>query len=96
MAAASSSAGAAANAALGDVAGHHHQQVGAQAADLLDDLLPCAAADGNHGDHGGDADDDAEHGEGAAQLVQTQRVEGGDECVEEAHSAASARSSPRS
>ena len=44
-------------------------QVGAQALDLLLDARLRAAADRDHGDHRADADDDAEHGERAAQLV---------------------------
>ena len=78
------------HAALRDVARHHDQEVGAEAADLGHYLLAGAAADGDHRDHRRDADDDAEHGQRAAQFMQAQRVERGDDGVEQGHSVAPA------
>ena len=56
-------------------AGNHHQQVGAEAVDLLLHCGVGALADAHHGDDRGDADDDAEHGQRRAQLVAPQRAQ---------------------
>jgi hypothetical protein len=59
-------ADAAARAARGHGARQHHDDVGAEAADLFLDARLGAAAHRDHDDHGGDADDDAEHGQPSA------------------------------
>jgi hypothetical protein len=46
----------------------------AELADLLLGLMAGALSDGEHGDHGGDAEDDAKGGEHGAQLVQPQAL----------------------
>ena len=79
------------HAALRDIARGNDQEVGAEAADLRHHLLARAAADRDHRDHGRDADDDAEHGERAAQLVQPQRIERGKDGVAELHAACPGR-----
>ena len=57
-------------------AGQHQHDVRAQALDLLLDALLRAAADRDHRDHRGHADDDAEHRQDAAQQVGGQRAPG--------------------
>ena len=49
---------------------------GAQLADLLQGMPFGAFADGQHGDHGADAQDRAQHGQQAAQLVEQQIADG--------------------
>ena len=63
----------------GDAAAHrpgglHDQQIAAQLGDVLLYLLGGARADGDHRDHGGDADDDAEQGQEGAQRVAAHRA----------------------
>ena len=41
-------------------AGADQHQIGAEGADAVEHFLPAAFAHRQHGDHGGDADDDAE------------------------------------
>ena len=53
----------------------NHDDVAADGGDLLMDAVGGAAAHRYHGDHGADADDDAEHGQRRAQLVHAQRAE---------------------
>ena len=48
---------------------HHRQHPGAEALDLLVDGPLGARAKSDHGDHRGDADDDAEHGEAGTQQI---------------------------
>ena len=55
--------------------GHDEDEVRAESLDLGLDLLLGAAADGDQDHDGRDADDDAEHGQHAAQPVGPQRVE---------------------
>ncbi len=50
----------------------HHQQVGAQGGDVPRDLALGPFADGEHDDHRAHSDDNAEHGQGATQLVARQ------------------------
>ncbi len=68
-----------------DVTGDDEDQVAAQTLDLALDLLPGARADRHHQHHGGDADDDAEHGEQAADPVAAQRIQGDAERLEALH-----------
>src|ERR1019366_7918500 len=69
-------AGAHSDAGVGDAAGQHDDQIAADGIDLLFDAALRAGADRNHGNHGGDTDDDAEHGEGGAHLIDAQSAEG--------------------
>jgi hypothetical protein len=57
-------------------AAEHEEQVGTDPADRAGDGLLGAAADRQHGDHGGYADDDPEHGQPGAQLVRIEAFEG--------------------
>jgi hypothetical protein len=66
-----------------------HKEVRAEAADLRHHLFARAATNRDHCDHRGDADDDAEHGQCTAQLVQAQGVERGRDGITVRHSAAS-------
>ena len=61
-----------ARAAHREVAGQHDDEVGAQALDLVLDARLRAGADGDHRDHRAHADDDAEHRQRGAQLVDAQ------------------------
>ncbi len=65
------------HAALRLRAGQHQHDVGAQALDLFLDALLRARADGDHRDHRGHADDDAQHRQDAAQQVGGERAPGG-------------------
>ena len=65
----------AANAARIRRAGRDDEHVAAQASHRVLDVALDAHADGNHGDDGGNADDDAEHGEDGAQLVRKKLVQ---------------------
>jgi hypothetical protein len=65
--------------------GHEDHQVGAEAVDLVLDLLLGPAADGHQHHHRGDADDDAEHGEQAAQPVRAQGRDGDAERLGDPH-----------
>ncbi len=69
-----SRAGAHADAARSHAAGQDDDQVRAEAPDLLVDPGLRARADRDHRDHRADADDDAEHGQDAAQLVHAERA----------------------
>ncbi len=73
------------------------QLVGAEARDLVLDLLAGAVADGTHHDHRGHADDDAQRSEHAAHHVQAQGDDGGLEIFDDVHGCPSAtrRSSTR-
>ena len=57
--------------------GRDGEEVAAQALDPLRDPRGGALADGDHGDHRADADEDAEDGEHGAHLVLQQRAGGG-------------------
>src|SRR5437867_4163641 len=61
-------------------------EVRAQRQDRVLHLLRCAVADGDHGDHGRDADDHAEHRQRGAQLVHDERLQRGAERVVQLHS----------
>jgi hypothetical protein len=74
-----------AHAARREVARQHDDEVGAQALDLVLDARLRARADRRHRDHRAHADDDAEHRQGAAQLVDAQRGERDPERREKAH-----------
>ena len=63
-----------AHAARGLRAGDTTMRFEPMALDLLGDARLGAGAHGDHGDHRGHADDDAEHGERAAQLVHAERA----------------------
>ena len=67
---------AAAHAAHGGGAGDDHDQVGSQACYAGFDSLLRAFAHRQHGDDGPDADQDAQHGKGAADLVGAQCAQG--------------------
>ena len=64
-----------ADAALLEVAGAHHDHVGAGRLDLRLDRRLRAGAERHHRDHRGHADDHAEHGQRGAHLVARQRLE---------------------
>jgi hypothetical protein len=64
-----------AHAALGDGAGQHQHDVGAQALHLLLHAVGGALPHGDHRDHRRHADDDAQHGQDAAQRVGGQRAQ---------------------
>src|SRR5439155_7612651 len=64
-------------------------QVRPEALDLLGHARLGAGADTDHRDHGGDADDDAEHRERAPKLVDPQRSDGDADALPDAHAAAS-------
>ena len=70
---------------LGDIARNYNEQVRAQTADLGGDLLPCPCPDRHHGDHCRHPDDDAEHRQGTAQLVQAERIKGRQDGVKVGH-----------
>ena len=70
---------AGADAARGQRAGQDHDDVGAEALDLLADRLAGAVAHGDHDDQRGDADEHAEHGERRAHLVAPDRLSRGGE-----------------
>jgi len=65
--------------AQADTAGVHaarlnNDHIAADGGDLLLNALGGPAAHGDHGDHRADADDDAQHGQRAAQFVDAQRA----------------------
>src|SRR5678815_3892421 len=62
-------------AVLNHVAGHDEQQVASETADRVLHEVLRALANGHHGDHGADADDDAQRGEDRAHLVSHERAE---------------------
>ena len=66
-------------------AGRHRQHVGAERRKLLVDRLLRAAAEGEHRDDRGDADDDAEHRERGAKRVAAHRVERQADRLQERH-----------
>ncbi len=70
---------AAAHAPGDDRARQDHDQIGAEAFDLLAHRLVGALADGDHGDQRGDADEDAEHGQRRAHHVAADRLRRGGE-----------------
>src|SRR5258707_14302450 len=57
----------------------------AETPDRGDDPLPCPGPDRHHGDHRCQADDDAEHCQGTAQLVQAECIKGGQDGVKIGH-----------
>jgi len=57
------------DAAGGAAPRHDDQEVAADACHLLGDPLPCPGSDGQHRDHRAHADDDPEHGQRGAHLV---------------------------
>ena len=69
------------------LAGTQHQQVAAEAADLVRHGLRRAVAQRDHGDHGADADDDAEHGEERAHQVAPDLSQGEQQCGPAHHAA---------
>jgi site-specific recombinase XerC len=69
-------AAAGADTAAGDRAGQYQQDVAADAGDLLRDDVAGAGAHRHHGDHCGDADDDPQHGQEGAHLVDPERPQG--------------------
>ena len=80
---------AGADAARGQRAGQDHDDVGAEALDLLADRLAGAIAHGDHDDERGDADEDAEHGERRTHLVASDRLgRGGEDHEREGEEAA--------
>ncbi len=66
---------AAAHAAHGEVAGHDGDEVRAARSNLLLDAYLGAVAERDQRNHGRDADDHAEHGQGCAHLVARERLE---------------------
>ena len=74
-----------ARAAHREVAGQDDDEVGAQALDLVLDARLRAGADGDHRDHRAHADDDAEHRQRGAQLVDAQRGQRDAQRGEEVH-----------
>ncbi len=60
-------------------AGPDQHQIGPEGADAVENFLPAAFAHRQHGDHGGDADDDAEQRKHGPKDVDAQRAPGGDE-----------------
>src|SRR5262249_44035129 len=77
-------------------AGEHDDQVRAEALDLLGHAGLRARAHADHGDDRAHADDDAEHGQRAAQLVDPQRAEGDAGALQRVHASASSASRSRS
>src|SRR6185503_87755 len=69
--------------------------VRAQRADLLLDALLRARADRDHDDDGADADDDAEHGKRAAQLVDRECAQRHAKELQRAHTAIAAAATGR-
>jgi hypothetical protein len=65
------------------------EQVAAQPGKLVGDILLHAAPDGHQRDHRADADDDAQHGQDAAQLVGGQRAHGNAHRLDDFHGATS-------
>ena len=61
-----------------------HQQVAAEAGDLVGDHARGAVAQRHHGDHRADADDDAEHGQERAHQVAADRAQGEQQGVQAA------------
>src|SRR4029079_17602869 len=53
-----------------------------------------SAPERHHGDHRGDADDDAQHREQRAELVRAQRLERHRDCLEDRHVRSPPRSTP--
>ena len=78
-----------ARSARGHRAGKQHDQVRAERLDLFLHTRLGARAHPDHGDHGGNADDDAEHGERAAKLVDPQRAQRNPYAREPGHAATS-------
>ena len=76
---------AGAHAGRHEVAGAHHDHVGARRLDLRLDRRLGAGAERDHGDDGTDADDHAKHGQRRAHLVASQRLEGDPEDHQDAH-----------
>ena len=70
---------AGADAARGQRAGQNHDDVGAEALDLLAHRLARAVAHGDHDDERGDADKHPEHGERRTHLVASDRLRRGGE-----------------
>ena len=70
---------AGANAAGGDGARQDHDDIGAEALDLLSHRLVGAVADRDHHDERGDADENAQHGQRRAHLVASDRLRRGGE-----------------
>src|SRR5207249_4193762 len=68
--------GAETDAARGGAARQRDDEIRPEALDLLRDARLRAGAHANHRDDGGNTDDDAEHREGAPQLVDAQRADG--------------------
>jgi hypothetical protein len=70
------SAHAGGDAPAAEAAGEDHDDVLAEAGDLLFELGAGAGANADHGDDGADADDDAQHGEEGAHFVAQEGHEG--------------------
>src|SRR5207253_10189316 len=68
----------------------HDDQVRPEALDLLDDAGLGSGADAHHGDHRADADDDAEHRQGAPELVDSKSPPGDSDALPDAHAGSSA------
>jgi hypothetical protein len=68
----------------------NHQKVAAELGDVLLDLLGGAGADGDHGDDGGNADDDAQKRQEGAQRVAAHGAQRQPDRLEQ-HQAASTR-----
>src|SRR5262249_54398635 len=77
------------DAARGGAAREHDDQVGSEALDLLGDPRLGAGPDTHHRDHRADADDDAQHGERAPQLVHPQGPQGDARALQRVHAIAS-------
>ena len=60
---------------IAGIAGAQHQQVGAQLGDIGRHLSGGAAADGHHGNHCTDADDNAEHRQERPQRIDAYRLQ---------------------
>jgi hypothetical protein len=60
-------------------AGADQHQISPEGADAVENFLPAAFAHRQHGDHGGDADDDAKQRESCAKNVDAQRAPRGNQ-----------------
>src|SRR5205814_933107 len=85
--------GAETDAASGGAARQRDDEIRPEALDLLRDARLRAGPHANHRDDRGNTDDDAEHREGAPQLVDAQRADGDADALPDAHAASSSAGS---
>src|SRR6266508_471066 len=89
-------ADAVAQAPRGRSAGKEKDHVGSESLELLGYARLRARADGDHGDHGADTDDDAQHRQRATKLVHAQRAEGDAGAGQHVHASSSSGGSDAS